>query len=82
MVYLGIFGCIWVKRHPVCRQSNKDCAFRPDLLKHDHHKHFLFLVGLIIALYTYPVWEPRAETTCAVCTSISFGQDYLHSSRI
>jgi hypothetical protein len=32
----------------ICGQSNKGCAFRPDLLKHDRHKQFLFLVGLII----------------------------------
>ena len=45
----------------ICGQSNKDCAFRPDLLKHDRHKQFLFLVGLIIEQYVPGLGNPELK---------------------
>ena len=45
----------------ICGQSNKDCAFRPDLLKHDRHKHFLLLVGLIIEQYVPGLGNPELK---------------------
>ena len=37
----------------------KDCSFRPDPLTHGHHRHFLFLIGLFLKIFSSETTDPN-----------------------